>query len=478
LRQDKTKEGPYAKATLAAPSLPQKIFRTSKIRRHLARIKQQAARRAALSGTSRTNIDGKKIARDIRGVMQHFFPDLGERLDAVIDPRLRRDYSMSEILLAPLVMFVLKQDSRNAMDADRAQGFFAANYFRLFQKRLPHMDTVDDVLVALHNDELERLKASLVTTLIEKKVLGKHRMTDGSYRVAIDATGIMTVHEGHCDHCLRSTSKAGVTRYFHNMLEAKLLTPNGFAISLATEWIENEVDYDKQDCELKAFRRLAETLKRFFPRLPICILGDGLYANNTFFSICKDKGWSFIVTLKDASLTTVWEDVEMELIVSKNERRVERDGLRHWYRWVSDLTYQGHKLAWVEWCESFEDETNRFVYITNIAVDGDLVIEVAASGRLRFKVENEGFNTLKNLGYGLSKKFTRTSYDALKNYVSLMQMAHLVNQLYELSSLVRPLPTAKATIKGLWKRLISCMVELAISVEASAPTVRLQIRYE
>ena len=59
-------------------------------------------------------------------------------------------------------------------------------------------------------------------------------------------------------------------KYFHNILEAKLVGSNGFCLSLATEWIENTAhDYDKQDCEIKAFKRLAEKLKKSFKRLKI-----------------------------------------------------------------------------------------------------------------------------------------------------------------------------------------------------------------
>jgi hypothetical protein len=68
---------------------------------------------------------------------------------------------------------------------------------------------------------------------------------------------------------------------------------------------------------------------------------------------------------------------------------------------------------------------------------------------MRFKIENEGFNTQKNGGYNLSHKFSRVSSVAMKNYVSLMQIAHLFNQLYELSSLARPLLTGKETLKNM-----------------------------
>ena len=65
---------------------------------------------------------------------------------------------------------------------------------------------------------------------------------------------------------------------------AKLVCDNGFAISLATEWIENpDGEYDRQDCEQKTFVRLASKLKSFYPRLPFCIIADCLYPNQSFF---------------------------------------------------------------------------------------------------------------------------------------------------------------------------------------------------
>ncbi|MDA3867490.1 MAG: hypothetical protein PF489_12190 [Salinivirgaceae bacterium] len=83
-----------------------------------------------------------------------------------------------------------------------------------------------------------------------------------------------------------------------------MVTSSGLAISLASEFIENlhRSDYEKQDCEQKAFGRLAVKIKKYFPRLPICILADGLYPNKTVFSICRGYNWGFIITLKDGNL--------------------------------------------------------------------------------------------------------------------------------------------------------------------------------
>ncbi|MDT8392083.1 MAG: transposase [Lentisphaeria bacterium] len=61
----------------------------------------------------------------------------------------------------------------------------------------------------------------------------------------------------------------------------------GLALSVLSAFIENGgEEYDKQDCELKAFYRMAPELKRQFPRLPVCLLLDSLYANETLLDIC------------------------------------------------------------------------------------------------------------------------------------------------------------------------------------------------
>ena len=366
------------------------------------------------------------------------------------------------------------------MNLERGNSIFISNFEKLFGKRLPHMDTIDDILVRLSNDELEILKASLVASLIEKKVFGKFRLGGVHYRVAVDGTGVMTVNESHCAHCLKKVSKTGVTTYFHNILEAKLITPNGFAISLATEWIENPKTYDKQDCERKAFQRLASKLKSLFPRLPICIHADGLYPNKTFFDICKANDWRFIVTLKNGNLKRLWEDIETELLTSKNERRICEQGIDQIFRWIEDLTYQDIPLSWIECLEAVGDKTSRFVFVTDLDVGYHNVVELQASGRLRFKIENEGFNTLKNHGYGLEHKFSRTSYTASKNYLSLMHIAHMFNQLYELSQLFQPLLIGKMTIKHLWKDFLATLSKVVLNPTniASIQTTRFQIRYE
>ena len=80
----------------------------------------------------------------------------------------------------------------------------------------------------------------------------------------------------HCDHCLRQRHDE-TTLYMHQVLEAKVLGPADTVVSIATEFIDNSdvqsvpagasQEQFKQDCELKALRRLMAGLRGEFPQL-------------------------------------------------------------------------------------------------------------------------------------------------------------------------------------------------------------------
>ena len=162
--------------------------------------------------------------------------------------------------------------------------------------------------------------------------------------VAIDGTGTFRFSERHCDYCLTVTH-GDKTQYYHNVLEAKLVTPSGFSFSLMTEFIENGPtdSPSKQDCELKAFYRLIKSLKKRFKRLPICLLLDGLFANGNVFGLCRATSWPFIITLKDDQLKTINQEFD-HLRELQSENQFTRKLGKHKqitqnYSWVNDIGF-------------------------------------------------------------------------------------------------------------------------------------------
>ncbi len=420
-----------------------------------------------------------------------YFPGLFDRILEIEDVRKKSKYKLTEIIMAGIAMFIFKEGSRNAFNNDRSEGNFNVNYQKIFNLRLPHMDTVDNVMRLLKENELEVLKTWMIKIILTKKTLHKFRFLNKYHLVAIDGSGMMSHSEKHCDHCLTKTSKNGKTTYFHNVLEAKIVCHNGFSISLGTEHIENPSgDYDKQDCELKAFRRLAEKLKKMYPRLPICITADGLYPNNTFFDICQKNHYPYIVTFKDGNLPTVWGKVEdlkdstpdcchSETIKNGNVK------IRREYRWVNAIDYHGHIVNQVECDEAVTIPSGKiikkhFVFLTSLEVMRINVSEICQSGRLRWKIENEGFNTQKNHGYNMKHKYSRVSWRAAKNYYQCLQIGHLINMLIELSSDFKKFLISKMTVKKLWEGLRGFLKFQHIDKNdiSSLSQLRTQIRLE
>lgn len=399
----------------------------------------------------------------------HHFPKLLEDLEQITDPRKRKNYKMQELLLGCIMMYVFKEGSRHSFNQDRKTEQFRANYRRLFNGLdLPHMDTVDEVLRKIAPSELEALKGLLLKGLLEKRVLHKFRLFGKHFGIAIDATGYASFEYNPYEGCPYRKSKNGKLTYLQPILEAKLVTRNGFSISIATEWVLNGEEYDKQDCELKAFKRMATRLKADFPRLPICILADGLYPNKSVFELCKTNNWTFIITLKDTQLKDVQEEVAVfARLYWKNTVSVEKivnkeQIITRTYRWINGIKYHGHSLNWIECVEikrnieTGKETLNRFGHITGFKVNSMNCKELSAYGRLRWKIENEGFNIQKNGGYKLKHKYSRNNLNAIQNYYQCMQIGHLINQVVQLSRRFRQLQN-KFTLQHIWKVMIAFM---------------------
>lgn len=101
------------------------------------------------------------------------------------------------------------------------------------------------------------------------------------------------------------------------MLEAKLYLGNNLVCSIASEAIQNSEEYInqsekkiKRDCESKAFIRVAEKIKKQFPRLPIIITADGLYVSQKVIQTCTDNGWNYIIRYKEGSASSIAKEYQ------------------------------------------------------------------------------------------------------------------------------------------------------------------------
>ncbi len=249
-------------------------------------------------------------------------------------------------------------------------------------------------------------------------------------------------------------------------------------------------DFKKQDCERKAFKRLAVNLKAHFPRLPMCLATDGLYPNKPFFDMCRQYHWNFIVTFEEGNLPSVWKTVER--LQSRAQANTFEETFQQGkkmshraYSWINELDYRGQTLHWFECIETVaapkkKTTQKHFVCLTNLVVKTGNIVEMVRTGRLRWKIEHEGFNTQKNVGYRLQHKYSRCSWLGSKNYDQCVQIAHLLNQLVELSESCKELLLGSITLKHLWKCLIGFLTHNTIlnADIAFLNQVRTQMRFE
>lgn len=413
----------------------------------------------------------QKLLKATIGTIKHYFGSFSSWLNKVIDPRDSKDitYPLPSLLFAGIWMFVCRLGARRQIGLMLRNGPSRANFAALFGvETFPHGDTLNDAFRQLSVEEMQEVVCALVEMLIRKKALSAYRLFEQFYIIAVDGTATLNYHQRHCPHCLTRTHN-GKTTYYHNVLEAKLVTPNGFAFSLMSEFIENPGENPaKQDCELKAFYRLAKRLKERFPRLPIILSLDGLFAGGPTFTLCRKYHWHWIIVLKDDDLSCVNQEFAALRQLEPTNGLLFKTGkeaeIKQQYHWVNDISYldsesQEHSLCVLECLETKPVEaalkTTKFKWITDFEVRKTNVVALAnGAGRMRWKIENEGFNVQKNGGFELEHAYTKDP-TAAKIFYFLLQIAHILSQLLDKGSLLKKLfPAGFGSVKNLAFRLL------------------------
>lgn len=439
--------------------------------------------------------------------VRHFFPDLNDWFDALPDTRDQDAIEYERRFLAwwGLALYLFQLGSRRQLDfdLDARDTHVLDNLNRLAQTEQttrPVHDTLDHFLDHVGPSAFAGVRLRMVRRLIRMKVLDNARLL-GRLVVIVDGTGLLCFHRRHCDHCLVQKHQK-TTVYLHNVLEAKLLGPAGVVVSLGSEFIENEdapttprpgAEKIKQDCELKAFSRLAPQIKKDLPQTRLVVAGDSLFACGRVVDECLHNGWAFVLTFKEGHLPALWQDYQSLLPLCSHQclQRLEEDGTRRVYRWVRDLSYQdSEQRRWqlhaLECVETLADgKTTRFAWLTCLPVNARTVEEIAwKGGRYRWKIENEAFNRQKNSGLNLQHVYS-TGPEKWKSYYYLLQMAFMLMQLLERGSLLRRLAegegkrTAVAlfgSLKNIARRLLESLRQRewpAWSYEASSSSIHI-----
>ena len=294
-------------------------------------------------------------------------------------------------------------------------------------------------------------------------------------------------HKSYSPCCSCKTHSNGKVSYSHTVVTPVLVKPGSDkVIPLAPEFVRPQDGHEKQDCEINAALRWLDSRGSQFAALGTTVLGDDLYCHEPFCRALLAKGLEFILVCKPDSHKTLYEwvaDLERNGIVKTvvqtrwTGKRYETDT----YRYVSAVPLRNADDALsVNWCEITTRTADgkvlyRNAFATSLAVDDTNIAEVVASGRARWKIENENNNTLKTKGYRFEHNYGHGQQFLSSVLATLIMLAYLLHTLLDLMDdkfclLRQKLPSRKRLFDDMkalttylcfdsWEHLLDFMLE-------------------
>ena len=188
--------------------------------------------------------------------------------------------------------------------------------------------------------------------------------------------------------------------------------------------------------------------------MKFCFLFDALYLDGGVIACCARHEWSFMITFKEGSMPAVWAEAQRLLNLQPGNQVSARlpDGTGRSYRWAQQVDAGGLNALFCHETDPSGAQTT-FAWLTDLAIRRDNAIALSDhGGRLRWKIENEGFNTQKNGGFALEHAYCHDG-NAARVFYGLLQLAHLMQQLMTLGNLLQPFNKRFVTVRNFVRRL-------------------------
>ena len=327
-------------------------------------------------------------------IQKKFYPELFSGFGNVEDPRHKSyiDYSAKTMPGTLYYKSIAGISSMQEMTRAFNDDAVCKNLYKFLgdEKKdyLPHGVTENEFLAKLNPKELEKILQKMVYSMIRRKTFEDARMLK-KWFVIVDATesdeGFQKKNEHYLSRCYNKGTEKEFIKYHRSVLEAKIYFGNNLVCSIGSETIENSGEYlnqsddtVKQDCESKAFVRLAARIKEKFPRLPIMIAADGLYVTQNVLQICKEYGWDYIIRYKEGSASSIAKEYRSLPEKETVEAGIEYQNKIMFGDFDVNLIYYREKRI----IKGKEKETE-FAWITSIGITKKNAGKIVSAGRKR-----------------------------------------------------------------------------------------------
>jgi hypothetical protein len=378
------------------------------------------------------------------------------------DPRSLKhsDIPIVDHLMSGLAVFGLKCPSLLDYDRKRTAEATAQNLRNLYMVKNPPSDTYLRERLDEVDPESVRPAFKKLFALIQRgKDLEEFEYLDGHFLLSGDGTGHFSSNRISCPYCCKKKHSNGTISYYHQMFGICVVHPDKRnVIPLCPEPILNGDGSTKNDCERNACKRFLENFRREHPHLKVILVEDGLSSTAPNIRMIKEFGLKYILVAKPGDHQFLFEQLELSEHTQYYEEKTD-DGCYHQFRFVNKVSLnksnQDVKVNLIEYRQTDPKgkETN-FSWVTNIYVSTINVMKIMRGGRARWKVENETFNTLKNLGYNFERNYGHGKQYLSTIFCMLMMLAFLIDQMQEICCpLFRKCRTALHTYRELWENM-------------------------
>ncbi len=358
-------------------------------------------------------------------------------------------YKISDAALSAFSVFMMQSPSFLAHQRDLQRQKGQDNLQTLFGvHKTPSDNQIRNLLDPISPAEMGEIFWQIHAQNEQNGLLTHHRGVHGNLLCGMDGTQYFSSTKVCCQNCSQRQHSERIS-YRHDVVAPVLVAPDSSHVfCLEPEFIVPQDGTEKQDCEQNAFKRWIERNAHRLPDYGVTMLADDLHSRQPTCELCLKHKLNFIFVCLPQSHPTLYEEIELlERINEVNHLEIRHWNGRFWelhrFRYVNDLPLRaGSDALQVNWCEItiLRQSTLEQLYFnqftTNHLLDDQTVAPVVASGRARWKTENESHNVLKNCGYHLDHNFGHGQQYLSAVLLSLNLIAFLLHTILDLTDTV------------------------------------------
>ena len=329
-------------------------------------------------------------------------------------------YSLEDTAMGAFSVFFFQFPSflSHQVDLERTKGNNnARTLFRI--EKIPTSTQIGNILDNVSPKNFHKDFYWLYQQLRTTHIWESFRCFQNTFLVPLDGVNYFSSENIHCQNCSTRKDKTGEIHYYHTAINAALVKPDSpHILPLPPEFICPQDGNEKQDCERVAAKRWLKQHNPLFEPFSVTFLGDDLYDNQPLCEEIVDiYQQNFLLVCKQTTHVALYEALAKKEAIGETETlqlfKTEGKKTSHWiYRWSSNLPLRaGADTKLVNWCELtiICENTQKILYanawVTNHALTCDNIEASVEAARARWKIENEGNNTLKTKGYHLAHNF-------------------------------------------------------------------------